>query len=40
MLGGNQTVEIIPHRLYWFCDKNPPNKPRMHSFTIDDVSFI
>lgn len=40
MNSGSQTVEIIPHRLYWNCDSQPIANPKIHSFTVDNVSFI
>lgn len=38
MQPGNQPIEIIPRRLYWVSDRNPPvEKGKSHTFCTDHV---
>lgn len=38
MQGECAKVEIIPNKLYWISDRNPPVKKGCHYFSVDSVN--
>jgi len=37
MKDGSLSVEIVPNRLYWVCDRTPPVRKGSSYFTVENV---